>query len=175
MEEQYELERKDLLYYKKSLELIERIKKDNNSKSIIDIGGWAGGFIKQTSLDIKHCLDKESKEEINPGVDIIISDFLDWDIQRYDIACCMQVLEHLSDKDVSLFAQKLFKVSDHVVISVPFMWHEKFCKYHKQDPVGFSKLKKWTLKKPTEHYLVREKDNVLRLIAYYKKEQQGNS
>ena len=87
----------------------------------------------------------------------------------------MQVLEHLSDKDVSLFAQKLFKVSDHVVISVPFMWHEKFCKYHKQDPVGFSKLKKWTLKKPTEHYLVREKDNVLRLIAYYKKEQQGNS
>ena len=51
MKEEYEKKRKDLKYYSKSLEIIEKIKNDNNSKSIIDIGGWAGGFISRTSLE----------------------------------------------------------------------------------------------------------------------------
>ena len=113
MKEEYEKKRKDLKYYSKSLEIIEKIKNNNNSKSIIDIGGWAGGFISRTSLETKVCLDRISKdEETIEGVELIIEDFLKWDVKRFDIVCCMQVLEHIDDENVEKFAEKLFSMME---------------------------------------------------------------
>ena len=168
MKEEYEKKRKDLKYYSKSLEIIEKIKNDNNSKSIIDIGGWAGGFISRTSLETKVCLDRISKdEETIEGVELIIEDFLKWDVKRFDIVCCMQVLEHIDDENVEKFAEKLFSISDHVVISVPYKWPKNYCKYHKQDPVDEYKLKMWTKREPTESYIIKD-GRVSRIICYYK-------
>ena len=44
---EYTKQRKDINYYKICNELIERIAMDNQSKSIIDVGGWNGFFVKK--------------------------------------------------------------------------------------------------------------------------------
>lgn len=165
----YSEKRKDLKYYEKSLQIIEAIKDANSSKSIIDIGGWGGAFVNRTTLDKKVCLDIRNRKalDVSEDVTVIIDDFLKWNIQRHDIACCMQVLEHISDEYVEEFAEKLFKVADHVIISVPYRWKKGFCKYHKQDPINYTKLKVWVKRDPTESHIIKDKDKAKRLICYY--------
>tara|TARA_B100001758_G_scaffold247851_1_gene267753 strand:+ start:10366 stop:10863 length:498 start_codon:yes stop_codon:yes gene_type:complete len=164
---EYIEQRKDAKYYKKCNELIERIAMDNKSKSIIDIGGWNGFFVKNTPIDKKVCLDKINREP-EKGVEFINADFLKWNAkEKYDIVLCMQVLEHLEDDQISPFIEKLFSLTNHVIISVPYKWRKGWCKFHKQDPIDHGKLKSWTNRRPFESYLVKD-GKTERLICYYK-------
>ena len=49
----YEKKRENMLYYKKTLTIIEYLRENNNLESIIDIGGWQGGFISKTKFPKK--------------------------------------------------------------------------------------------------------------------------
>lgn len=168
---EYTKQRKDIKYYKKCNELIERIAMDNQSKSIIDIGGWNGFFVKNTPIEKKVCLDKRIRKDKKPvkEVEFINADFIKWKTEeKYDIVLCMQVLEHLEDNQIFLFIEKLFSLTDHVIISVPYKWRKDWCKFHKQDPIDHAKLKLWTNRRPFESFLVKD-NKTERLICYYKK------
>ena len=147
--------------------MIEEIRNENKSESIIDIGGWAGSFVSRTLIDEKVCLDLETKVECNDDVRNIIHDFLTWEPDKeYDIVICMQTLEHISDEEVGIFARKLFEVSKHVLISVPYMWKKGQSSNHLQDPVNEEKIYEWTEKRPTKTHISTDK-NMQRIICYY--------
>ena len=163
---EYIEKRKDYNYYKKCNELIERLAMDNKAKSIIDIGGYNGFFVKNTPIEKKTCLDIRDIKPLK-NINFINEDFLTWKVkEKYDVAICMQVLEHLDNTTIQNFTDKLFTLSNHVIISVPYKWRKGWCKYHKQDPVDHSKLKKWTKKRPNESFIIKD-DGAERLIAYY--------
>jgi len=165
----YESNRKNLEYYKKCLEIIENVRVNADLHSIIDIGGWSGGFLSRTNMDEKVCLDTRPSEEMAPGVELIVEDFLTWEPdKKYDMVSCMQVLEHIQDEYVGDFAKKLFTISSRVLISVPYKWPPHMCQYHYQDPVDEKKLYGWVERQPTESFIVKEKCN--RLINYYDEE-----
>ena len=163
----YEERRKDMEYYKDSLNIIEKIRNQNKSESIIDIGGWAGSFVSRTAINEKVCLDIEPKTESNDNVRNIIHDFLTWKPdKKYDIAICMQTLEHMPDNKVAIFAKKLFEISEHVVISVPYMWKRGQSPNHLQDPVNENKIYGWTGRQPTNTHISTDK-KMQRIICYY--------
>lgn len=93
-----------------------------------------------------------------PGVELHLGDFIEWDSgdQRFDVALCLQVLEHVSDP--TAFAQKLFELADVVVISVPYKWPKGMTKGHTHDPVDEVKLRKWTGREPFESRIVDRPD-----------------
>ena len=166
----YEIERTNLQYYKKLLEIICNISKEHTIHNIIDIGGWHGHFINKTCPKDKYCFDlKVNSENVCAGVIPIQGDFLKYDFgdTKYDIVCCCQVLEHIDSDNVARFATKLFELSNIVIISVPYKWSENFCKWHKQDPVDEKKIFDWVGRKPNESYIVTEKNGVQRIINVY--------
>lgn len=142
MLDNYEKKRENLKYYKKLLEIISDISKNNNINNIIDIGGWKGYFVSRTDIKDKYCFDlKVNNKNVSNGVIQIQGDFLKYDFgnTKYDIVCCCQVLEHIDDNNVKFFAKKLFELSNIVIISLPYKWDKNRCKWHKQDPVDEKK------------------------------------
>ena len=112
-------------------------------------------------------MDLETKTESNDDVRNIIHDFLTWKPDKeYDIAICMQTLEHISDEKVGIFARKLFEVSNHILISVPYMWKKGKCPNHLQDPVDENKIYGWMKRNPTKTRISTDK-NMQRIICYY--------
>ena len=166
-----------LRYHTVCLDLIKKIQSQHDIQSIIDIGGKSGFFVSGTTIRDKTSLDKAeharwnrqiSYEACPKDVGVIKSDFLTWEVnKKYDIATCMQTLEHITDKNIINFTQKLFDLSDHLIISIPYKWEKGACKYHCQDPVDKQKLFSWTGRKPDEHIIVKDSKRK-RMIAYYK-------
>ena len=85
--------------------------------------------------------------------------------KRYDLAICLQVLEHVPQ--VEAFARKLFDISSSVLISVPYKWPKGNVKGHIHDPVDEAKLRSWTQRKPDYQIIVTEPFGASRLFAYY--------
>jgi len=160
----YYNERKDFKYYKKVKEVLNSL----HFSSIIDVGcrkspmmAGLGDNVYKAMLDI---------QEIPPMDDIhmIQADFYKWKPDRtYDVALCLQVLEHL-DKPKE-FAEKLLEVGKTVVISVPYKWKKGSCKYHTQDPVDKSKIKGWLGREPDEQHVVKDKDRERIICVYHKR------
>jgi len=97
---------------------------------------------------------------------MITADFYEWEPDRkYDVALCLQVLEHL-DKPKE-FAQKLFQVAPIVIISVPYKWAKGACKYHVQDPINEEKILSWTGRQPDEKHIVTDRKK-RRIICLYR-------
>lgn len=157
----------NLKYHKESLKLVESIKEEHNCASILDVGGWDGTFLTKTSLKDRTIVEIKNRGAAKKGIKLVNEDFLKWETDStYDIVICMQVLEHLENHIVAAFAKKLFDMSEHIVISVPYKWKKGFCKYHKQDPVDYKKLFKWTGRMPDKVVLVQDDSD--RIICYYK-------
>ena len=163
--------RKNFNYYKKVLKLMAKIP----AKSVIDIGGWKGEFLHSVDfIEDKTCLDKQKTEQKYSDIQYINANFLDYQPERsYDLAICLQVLEHLKDETIYQFTEKLFTLAPRVIISVPYKWKKNACKFHFQDPVDLQKLKSWTTLEPNKTYIVKEKPWALigsrdiRLICEY--------
>ena len=167
-ENKCEIKRKDYKYYKKAHEIIEQMNKNPKVNSIIDVGGWRGEFIKNTNIKGKTIIDLHKIKNESDGITRISDNFLTHSFKKkYNIVTCLQVLEHIDNKNVINFAQKLFSISNkYVIISVPYKWRKEACKWHLQDPVDHAKLFKWTSRTPFETFIV--KDTATRLIAVYK-------
>jgi hypothetical protein len=164
--------RKDMNYYKKVLKLMA----STPAKSVIDIGGWRGEFLHSVDfIPDKTCLDRQNAEQKYSDIQYINTNFLDYQPERaYDLAICLQVLEHLKDEIIHEFTEKIFTLAPRVIISVPYQWQKNACEYHLQDPVDLEKLKCWTQREPNETYIVKEKpwarigSNHIRLICEYR-------
>lgn len=146
-------ERKNVLYYQVVRVLVDGLSK--GAKSIIDVGSagcpyldWFPAIPVKTSIDLKRPYEA-------PGVKSFTGDFLSWEVdQRYDIATCLQVMEHVPP--VERFAQKLLSLADIVVVSVPYKWEKGRTKSHVHDPVDEEKLFSWFGRRPNFEYVVRE-------------------
>ncbi len=163
--QEYWAKRQSLNYYKTVREWIESIPPGN---CIMDVGSRGtpivtyGDFQRRISIDLA---DAEPQE----GVENIVGDWMAIEPPVADLVICLQVLEHLSNTIVSGFAKKLLKFGKQVIISVPFMWPRKSCKYHKQDLISVEKLEMWVGKRCVKHVIVAEEtgNQTKRIVALF--------
>lgn len=153
--------RKDFNYYKKILEIIQKLEFD----SILDVGASRSPVLEKLEKNVeKVLLDKNHIPQLD-GIRNIQDDFYTWaPDKQYDVVLCLQVLEHLEDP--TTFAQKLFTIAKKtLIISVPYRWQKGTCKSHIQDPVTLEKLNSWMNRKACHAFIV--KDYLNRLICVY--------
>lgn len=161
-------ERQGLVYYR-YVDLIVRGVAPR-TKSIIDVGSSNTSIVEWFDwVPVRHALDKRNPYS-SENVGAIKQDFLQFNpASKYDLAICLQVLEHIPD--AGTFARKLFDIARSVLISVPYQWPAGDCKYHVHDPVDEDKLEYWTRRKPDYDIVVKEplidSPKGQRLIAYY--------
>lgn len=138
-----------------------------NAKSIIDVGSkqcayleWFDWIPRKVSIDMQ--LPYKSSNVLG-----IKNDFLDDSLfgSPYDIALCLQVLEHV--EDAKKFAEKLLLMAPHLIISVPYKWDARWVETHIQDPVDEEKIKYWFDRSPNYQYIVKEPLSKARRIVCY--------
>ncbi len=160
----YVARRRDLFYYQ-YVDLLVRVLAED-AKSLIDVGAHKTSIIEnfdwipeRSTLDI---VDPYSSAKVRA----IKANFFDWQAERlYDFALCLQVIEHI--EDAGLFTRKLFKVSQHVLISLPYLWPAGSDPAHIHDPVDERKMLRWASRPPTYSIIVNEVFSGGRIIAYY--------
>jgi len=161
----YRDRRKDMIYYKYLRLLLTMICRKEDS--FCDVG--SNGTDMCSFLP---CKSKKSVDLVNPYSDSetegIKADYLEWETDRLDVITCFQVLEHIDDENVTVFAKKLLKDARICVVSVPFMWKKGQCGRHLQDPIDVDKLISWFGKNPVFlHYLTEPSNYLSRLIAVF--------
>jgi hypothetical protein len=133
------------IYFYAVTELVRNL--GETASSVIDIGSascpyvdWFDWIPDRTSLDLR-------KPYVSPTVTGIKADFLAWaPDRRYDIATCLQVLEHIPD--AHSFAQKILNISKIAIVSVPYKWKPGRNSSHVHDPVDEEKMLAWFDRKP---------------------------
>ncbi|RJF67316.1 class I SAM-dependent methyltransferase [Rhodopseudomonas palustris] len=164
---EYWNKRKTQLYYQVVQVLSQKLAV--RAKSVVDVGSnqcpyleWFPDVPHRTSLDLR-------KPFVGPGIKSIKADFLAWDAGRtYDLALCLQVLEHIPRADLA--AKKLLDVAKTVVVSVPYKWPVGTVSTHVHDPVDEQKMLDWFGRKPNFSYLCREVNiDADRLIHVYER------
>jgi hypothetical protein len=160
--------RKNHLYYQVVRVLAEEL--SAGARSVIDVGSnncpyldWLAHLPVRTSIDLR-------RPYVAPGVRAIQADFLAWNPdQEYDIALCLQVIEHVPDAQA--FAQKLLTLAPVVIVSVPYKWPPGKTKGHVHDPVDEAKMMGWFGTRPSYEYICREVlSSVSRLIQVYERD-----
>jgi hypothetical protein len=151
-----------VVYVQKLVRVLEA-----DAKSAIDVGARDTPIIE----DFDWIEDRSTLDYSNPysshRVKGISADFFKFDPpQHYDLALCLQVLEHVHD--AAGFAQKLFQIADRVMITVPYKWRAGANKWHVQDPVDFDKLHSWTGRDPLISAIIQERTGPRRMLAYYR-------
>ena len=135
-------ERKHSPYYKYVRTLLGIL--SYNADSVCDVGSNGTDMIswlpckEKVSIDLRNPLRAE-------GIQSIKADFITYDFSRkFDIVTCFQVLEHIDDEHVKLFANRLLETAENLlIVSVPYLWAKGACKYHLQDPVDQIKFASW--------------------------------
>ncbi len=164
-------DRMDLMYYNYVDYIMRTL--TGNAKSMIDVGTancpyqeWFDWIPERVSFD-------QAPPYASENVTGIQGDFLTHDFgRRFDVATCLQVLEHVPDAQT--FTRKLLEISDLVIISVPFMWPAKMMDEHIHDPVSYEKLTDWAGREANYHVVIEEPfRSRKRLIAVYDTDEQA--
>lgn len=140
-----------------------------DQQSIIDVGSRNCGYLEwfpwvedRVSLDL-------DQPYVGPDVRSITTDFLTWEPDKtYDLALCLQVLEHVPA--VQEFAAKLLSISKHTIVSVPYRWSKGSVTSHVHDPISREKFESWFPRKPDYLIVAREPlslRNGARIVAYF--------
>lgn len=155
--------RKHMLYYQAIFQYMSVIARDANS--VIDIGSGSARYLDWfTWIPERTVLDFAHKGQ-RPGITTIAADFTTFHPpQAYDVALCLQVLEHVTDP--TQFCDRLKAVARRVLISVPYRWAGG-APGHINDPVDEEKLMGWMKLRPNDSQIVKEPFMESRLIAYY--------
>ncbi len=165
VEQPYWDSRKHFRYVRYVQELVRILEPD--AKSAIDVGARDTPIME----DFDWIEDRSTLDYSNPysseRVKGISANFFEFDSPKhYDLALCLQVLEHV--QDAVSFAQKLFQIADRVMITVPYKWPAGSNKWHVQDPVDFDKLHSWTGREPLISAVIQERQGSRRILAYYR-------
>ncbi|MDX5474077.1 MAG: hypothetical protein LPK00_00950 [Bacillaceae bacterium] len=157
-----------MMYYRYIDLLVKGLASD--AKSMIDIGSSDAEYIENFDwIDERVALDISNPYNSNKVKGIEMDFFEFHPSEKYDFLTCLQVLEHIPD--AKSFAQKLFDVSDRVLLSVPYLWEAGSCAEHVHDPVDLVKLREWTGRDPDYYIIVNEAlddtPKSRRLICYY--------
>ncbi|MEW9805308.1 class I SAM-dependent methyltransferase [Mesorhizobium sp. ZMM04-5] len=160
-------QRKNSVYLQHVKALVSFIGRDQ--KTIIDVGSnacpcldWFPWFDRRVSIDL-------NRPYAGPGIEGLQGDFFDFDPnERFDVAICLQVLEHIPD--AKAFAQRLLRLSPRVLVSVPYKWKPDVRTGHVHDPVDEAKVEAWFGRKPDFMLVSTEIQHpISRLIAYYQR------
>ena len=158
----YYEKRKAFKYYQKVQSMLFKLP----FTSILDVGSRKSPVMEHMDSSIYKAMLDIKPMPAQPGIHMITADFYKWKPDReYDIALCLQVLEHL-DRPKE-FVQKLFQVAPTVIISVPYKWAKGDCKYHVQDPINEHKIFSWTGREPDEKHIITD-GGKRRIICLYK-------
>jgi hypothetical protein len=158
----YYKNRKAFKYYQKVQSMLFKLP----FTSILDVGSRKSPVMEHIDSSIYKAMLDIKPMPVQPGIHTITADFYKWKPDReYDIALCLQVLEHL-DRPKE-FVEKLFQVARFVIISVPYKWAKGDCKYHVQDPIDEHKIFSWTGREPDEKHIVTDVGK-RRIICLYK-------
>lgn len=161
----YRDRRKDLIYYEYLRKLLIMICRKEDS--ICDVGSNGVDMLSFLPCTIKKSIDLKNPYS-DPETEGIKADYLEWEADHLDVITCFQVLEHIDDENVTVFAKKLLKDARICVVSVPFMWKKDQCGRHLQDPIDVDKLISWFGKNPVFlHYLTEPSNYLSRLIAVF--------
>jgi SAM-dependent methyltransferase len=136
-----------------------------DAETVIDIGCGGTDYINWLHwIPKKYMLDFKVRVP-SPDVIPIETDFFQFEPpQRFDLALCCQVLEHI--EDAAAFCRKLKDVCRHLIVSVPYKWIGN-APGHIHDPVDEEKLLGWMGVRPNNSQVVYEPFREGRLIAYY--------
>ncbi|MCP5036124.1 MAG: class I SAM-dependent methyltransferase [Rhodobacteraceae bacterium] len=161
----YWSDRMDLMYYHYVDYILRTLGRD--AKSMIDIGTancpyqeWFDWIPERVSFD-------QAPPYSSENVTGIQDDFLTYDFgRRFDVATCLQVLEHIPR--AGEFMRRLLEISNLVIVSVPFMWPARMMDEHIHDPVSYEKLTKWAGREANFKVVVEEPFRARkRLIAVF--------
>lgn len=103
---------------KKYMTFLQNFLKKNNIKSVIDVGcgDWSfSQYIDWTGIDyvgydvVKSVIDTNNKKFSNKNCIFLLGDATQLDLPQADLLICKDVLQHLSNEDVSLFLKQLNK------------------------------------------------------------------
>jgi SAM-dependent methyltransferase len=155
--------RKHFIYYKSVFQYACVAGADANS--VIDIGSASAEYVNWLKwIPNRFILDYEIKSA-PVGVQPIETDFFEFDVpEKFDLALCCQVLEHVEDP--KRFCEKLKSVAKKLIITVPYRWSGA-APGHINDPVDEDKLYSWISITPNSQQIVCEPFRESRLISYY--------
>lgn len=137
-----------------------------NAQSIIDVGSKGCPYLDEFTWIARRVSVDLRLPYSSPAVEGIKSDFLDYEpAEHFDVCLCLQTLEHVPD--AARFARKLLATADHVLISVPYMWHVDACDEHVHDPVDKAKVEGWFGRPADMELVAREPNGFERLVCYY--------
>lgn len=159
-------ERRDLRYYQRLKELIAFHSTEYDCRTVIDIASGGTDIVLAGDYQSRVRLDRETQDYL-PGVLDIQASFLGPIHITADLALSCQVIEHLETSLANEWCEKLFGCSRYSIISVPYKWSSTMCDDHVQDPIDIPKLVRLTGKTPNYTTIVREDDEVERLIASF--------
>lgn len=161
----YWRDRSDLMYYRYVDFILRTVARD--ASSMIDIGTGGSPYLEWFDwIDERISFDMHPPYR-SPRVHGIQGNFMRYDFGRhFDVASCLQVLEHVPEP--GRFLRRLFAISALTVVSVPFKWPAGMIADHVNDPVTFHKLRRWAGRAPNFHIVVQEPFRARRrLIAVY--------
>jgi len=169
--ENYWERRKELLYYKKIIDICSKILKNNKNYSIIDFGCKDTELFFDLECKNKFLLDKKNfyNEEqkrimVEKNIKFLKQSIYDIKFENeFDICICLQTLEHLE------YPEKAFKLihrasKKYTIISLPYQWESRL-KGHIHNNINQQVIKKWTGIEPDESFII--KDNQSRIINIY--------
>ena len=137
------------------------------SGTLLDVGGGVhlGCRYLEWYPHDKTVLDVNGGELDNAAV--IQSDVTHWDTDhRYNVALCLQVLEHLPDP--SAIAAKLRKWAEIVVVSVPYKWAADRQGQHEHHNLDLGTVSDWFGRQPIESVIeYGAHKNTSRIIAVF--------
>jgi len=138
-----------------------------NCNSIIDVGGGPAGFLQKIDpkkYTTRVLLDLEHLDYIGEGnnlpTDIIEGDFLHVELPQFDVAVCLQVMEHVVDKQK--FASKLLKTAKkYLIVTVPYKWEE-------EENIDETHIKVW-FDEPFEQKILTQPNEGARLFCLFRR------
>lgn len=161
---EYINKRKNNRYYTYLKSLLMTICREDDS--ILDVGSRGIDMLSflpcktKKSIDLKYPYSDEYTEGIT-------GDYLEYHPDELDVITCFQVLEHIEDNQVGVFAKKLLSDARIAIVSLPYMWPKTMCKWHVQDPVDVDKIISWFGKNPVFIQIIKEKTNVSRIVLVF--------
>lgn len=142
--------RKAMKYYGEAVALARQYAP--NAESVLDVGGRDCLYTLDIPARLRVTVDPDLGPN-HPDIQWIKADFMAWQPDRiYDVAMCLQVLEHV--KDPSAFLKAILAVSRVAVVSVPFNWaptHD-----HTHHRLKTDVFEKWAGRKPDHIAKVKE-------------------
>jgi len=119
-----------------------------NPKSVIDVGCGTGAWLSAwRKFGVTDFMGIDGKHINTSKLLIPVNNFIHQNLEtnfsinrKFDIACCLEVAEHLSTKTAESFIQHLCKMSDAVLFSAAIPGQEGTCHINEQYPSYWNML-----------------------------------